>query len=267
MELFIDCTFLDNASGDKIVKELCAVGDFYDDKSPSLICALFLPPSHWDSLPAKIKSINLWTMRNCTGIPWDAGHVPQDQVEQVVKTTITSANPSYIFIDGKKKKEWLQGLIGTLIPIIEINMMEYRGCNKSLNCDYNIFHECVRNSRCACQNAYGMYEWYKFRWGTSSQKKSILLYLLLGESIIKMASKDVSQLSNDFMELLALEAVDNTWEWMSKAMITENEIKEYGSLKQYNSVSDDVAENFEFSICNSSKCLFIENSCSSMYTE
>ncbi|XP_057335142.1 uncharacterized protein LOC130673943 [Microplitis mediator] len=268
MELFIDCTFLDNSSGDRIVKEFCAVGDFYDNEPPSWKCALFLPPCHWESLPAKIKSTNLWTMRNCTGIPWDAGDVPQDQVEQVVKTTIITANPYYIFVDGEGKKQWLEELIGASIPIIEINMMGYHGCNKSLDCDYNIFHKCVRNPRCACQNAYGMYEWYKFRWGTNSQNKSILLYLLLGESIFKMAPKDVRQLSDDFMELVALEDVNNNWESMSKTMIKNNEIKGYRSLEQYDSVGYDVAEDRKPLICDCcSKCLCIENRCSSLYTE
>lgn len=202
MDLFIDFEFLKDASGELVVKELCGIHSYYDNDTPSVKCAMFLPPSHWERLPAKIKSCNQWDTRNSSGIPWEAGNAPYDKLNRVLKKLIFKKKPYYIFVANKKKKQWLEKKIGTAIPVIEVKRIGYRRNNQIfLKCNYDAYHQAVRNAKCAFQHAYRMYQWFKDRWGASSSEKSNMLFVMVGENLNRMAPRDSLELSYHDLQL------------------------------------------------------------------
>lgn len=143
------------SSGNTFVCKEVAVVTLADEVPPSVF--LFLPPYKWSDLEVKHKSENKWLEHNYLGIPWSAGFIPYEAMQDVLMNVLKDAQK--VYVKGTMKKKFLQDFH----PNVE--NLEYQGCPslKTLR-DREImtlcsFHSLCMRPMCAVNNALLLKSW------------------------------------------------------------------------------------------------------------
>lgn len=155
MEYIVDVQGFKTAYNGFVVKEL-AVVSLGEDVQP--IVYLFEPPHDWNFLAARYKSENSWLTRNYHGLDWRDGEVPYDEFENILKSSVRSANK--VYVKGLEKVKWLENIIPKVCNIEALDCPSLAKLHEKNNepCS-NHNRKVCRDSNCAARNVIAVKKW------------------------------------------------------------------------------------------------------------
>lgn len=148
---FIEVQGFRSSTNAFLVKELAIL------KENSSCSFLFEPPFPESELSNKARSANRYCTKYIHGFDWNHGDVPYEQLEDIVRNNCLDSEK--VICKGSEKAAFLKKIIGKeVIDFDEILLkkMEQLTTSSVIECPYN-----HHGFRCAIENAYKLYEWYK----------------------------------------------------------------------------------------------------------
>lgn len=141
---------------DEFVPKEISIVEVGSDKKP--LTLLLEPPTTWDALPDKYKTMNGWLTRNFHGIPWDSGDVSHDAARVIICAILQHART--VYVKGLEKSLWLRRFTS-----MEIDDMEDLGCPSmrklpkiSCGCPHHSYNA---KYNCANENVICLKNWLK----------------------------------------------------------------------------------------------------------
>lgn len=175
-------------------------------------CLLFEPPYPWLNLPPKFKSSNLWLVRNHHGIPWSAGDIPYDQLEEQLNNRLMNA--TYIFVKGIQKKMWLEQnlqLSSTIINLQDIGCPTLKTLRVS-TCIFFNYHRHVPNHHCAAENGRQLRMWFLEKFGIGASFKRSIILLQHSHSLNNLDKDDIAVFPPEFLFTYHSKDIEHAWD-------------------------------------------------------
>lgn len=260
MEMILDVQGFQHPINEFVLKELAAITiQAYETGEQGLTRILFKPPCAWKILSAKCRAVNSWLMRNHHGIPWNAGIMSYDKVQEVVRRIVENA--SYIYVKGKEKKEWIKKIINDeskpVIDLEELNCPSFRRMR-----DYEVLHWHEDNHgnlpryHCAFENVQRLKTWY-LKECKPCLYKSLIMSIEVG-GLKRMKAEDIAYLTKDFILIYGSSIIDEVWDKLSEAMKKDADIANCRRCKiHYGSQSGEFNESTPM-IGDCSQCQMIQ---------
>lgn len=187
-------------------------------------CLLFEPPYPWVNLSPKFKSTNLWLVRNHHGIPWSAGDIPYDSLENQIQNKLKNA--SYIFVKGVEKKMWLEQnlqLSASIINLQDIGCPALQTLRVSTCIFYN-YHRHVPNHHCAAENGRQLRMWFFEKFGRGASLKRSLILLRHSHSLNNLDEDDIREFSPEFLFTYHSKDIECVWDKLPESYQRNPEI-------------------------------------------
>lgn len=205
MEYIVDFQSFKLSSNEFAIKEL-AILKLGSQEKP--IVFVFKPPCSWFDLPIKCRVENKWLERNYISMSWDSGDISYNQVENILKITLSKADK--IFVKGLQKIQWLKKYLNNIKDIEAITKCPSLRTLKKWYLPNNLckYHE---NSKMACA-LYNVLLLEKYMIiNQPSLDRSLEIFGNL-KQLSLMETDDIAQLPKNFITNIAAENVDAAWD-------------------------------------------------------
>ena len=209
MEFIVDFQSFKLSSNEFAIKEL-AILKLNSNEKPKVF--LFKPPCKWWDLPLKCRVENNWLERNYLTLSWESGDIPYNQIENILKTTLSNADK--IFVKGLQKVKYLEKYLNNVKDMETITKCPSLRVLKKWNFPNNLckYH---RNSKmvCAVYNVLLLEKYIIIN--KPCLERSLEIFSKL-KQLSLMETEDIAKLPKDFIINLAAENVNAAWEKFPK---------------------------------------------------
>ena len=79
---------------------------------------VFKAPCNWGDLPLSQRCENVWLTHNHLKIRWDDGDTPYEEIENVLRSNLSSAS-AVVYVKGEQKAKWLRRYIEHVVKEID----------------------------------------------------------------------------------------------------------------------------------------------------
>lgn len=160
MEIVVDVQAF-KYNDEPVFKELALVNLNDDDIDPAHW--IFSPPCPWEDLPNHSKRENRWLMANFHGLDWDAGNIPYDRHQHIIKDfgrLAADTDEVMIYVKGRHKVEWLTRYVDHVFDLEDVfcPSLHEPGFRRPVVCSY---HRPGWTENCALQNVMALKRWIR----------------------------------------------------------------------------------------------------------
>ncbi|XP_057339218.1 uncharacterized protein LOC130676751 [Microplitis mediator] len=258
MELIIDFVGFEMPDGRFVMKELCA-SDICVEVNPykRVQCEhwLFEPPLDQIDVAVMQKSVDHCGLQH--SISWTSGVQPYESLKENLDILVKNAR--YFYVQGERKKKWLDNLIDSVVPIIDMEKLRHFSLFDAYDfpkhrCPYHVHHKKKFYSSCAYQNVQFFKKWFWTCYGNQpTYEKSVQIFNQLG-NLLCMDNQDIACLDVAFIIENATQQIDFAWHKLPERLQNNEKLIGYQRCRDhslfYDDIPDSLAYPFRKDCCN-----------------